>query len=173
MHDSRLPPSLLSSETYRALSDEQRASVERRIQSVSDLSREAAQWFSAPMEDREWASFLEDLELDVTAALYSGFGDPNTMSVWLLHTTWSFDMSGHVENDLAPNVLRRLDSALLSRTASIADLRDWLSEEIGVVQDALSGLTVSRSLSCAVAHLIAIDGLLARLLAVLCIRRLG
>lgn len=104
--------------------------------------------------------FLDDLELDV-AVNQNLSNAEDTISAWLTHHSWTFDMTGSsLSNQLSSDLLPFLDTKVVDLRCTTKEYMSWLLRQALGIKIALKNFYSSGSLEQVVAHIIAIDILL-------------
>jgi hypothetical protein len=159
----QLPEVLLASADFVALNMHQRKSFADRIANCLELSK--ASQNAVDQLDADFFSLLDDIELDI----YSDFGASSNVedavSPYRVHSSWTFECDKKALSSYMPDTVARfLSSVAFSTTWHPDDLKRWTAQLGVVLQEALVKLAESSSFTEAVAHLIAINALLAKFL---------
>lgn len=165
----KLPTVITDCDEYETLTDEHRASYLHRLESVRELGVSLSDG-TRRSEDPEFCLFVEELELD--ASQLQEFRSPwdGGPTRWLMHYSWTFDTSPgrmrHSLSSLSPALLKMVDSAEPRSDAPLASSERYLEELGSRLVQAVDAIFAASTYDSAMAHQIAMDIMLNRLLAV-------
>lgn len=161
---SRLPIVITESDEYLILSEEDRASLLRRLEdsralglSLSDGNRRNG--------FPDFFQFVEDLELD--ASHLQEFDSPSraSLSRWAMHYSWTFYAKpADMRYCLAEDVIRLINSDEPTTDAPFTNTDKWLVELGQGLVSATEAIINAKDYVTAMAHQIALDILLSRIL---------
>lgn len=161
---SRLPTVITESDEYAALSEEDRASLLRRLEdsralglSLSDGSRRN--------DFPDFFQFVEDLELD--ASHIQEFDSPSraSLSRWAMHYSWTFYANpSDMRDRLAEDVLRLINTDEPTTDAPLINTDKWLLELGRGLVSVTDAIINAKDYISAMAYQIALDILLSRVL---------
>jgi hypothetical protein len=160
----RLPIAITECDEYRDLSQEDRDSFLRRLESARELG------LSLAHGDRrrrypDFFQFVEDLELDVSHL--QEFDSRNTVSLsrWATHYSWTFYTSpGEMRSLLAEEVLQLINAIEPSTDVSLDTSERWFGELGRGLAISADAIINASDYGSAMAHQIALDILLTKLL---------
>lgn len=167
-----LPPALLQSDDYAALNDEQRRNFLARLRYCEEVAEKAITAERA--QDLDLLDAVDDIELDVLSIL-SGFGEvDSTVSLYKVHSSWTFECDRRAMAALVPSdAADFLRQPHIGLTASAPEAVAWLARWGRALNTALDCLAAATSFTAAVTHLIVVDALVSSYLAFAACVRLG
>ncbi|NII53159.1 hypothetical protein [Luteibacter sp. SG786] len=160
----KIPPVLAESDEYADLSEEDRAAFVRRLESVQELGVSLAQG------DRrgsypDFFQFVEDLELDASHLQEFDASTSVYLSRWAIHYSWSFYTTpGDMRHVLTEDLLQLIDASEPSTDAPLGASEYWFSELGRGLAVSVDAIVNAKDYGVAIAHHIALDILLSRLL---------
>ncbi|MDR6937710.1 hypothetical protein [Luteibacter sp. 3190] len=160
----KLPDVITSSDEYATLDVSARASLVRRIEEAVDLGAELASG-SRSSSYPDFFQFADDLELDLSHLQEFSPAGRLDLTRWAVHYSWVFHTSPlEMRNQLDERLLRLIDVPEPSSDAPIATFDRWIADLGSGLVSTVQGVEAATQYSAALAHLICLDILLARLL---------
>lgn len=162
----------MESADYAALNDEQRRNFLARLRYCEEVAEKAIA--AARAHDLDLLDAVDDIELDVLSIL-SGFGEvDSTVSLYKVHSSWTFECDRRAMAALVPSdVADFLRQPPIGLTASVAEAVGWLDRWGRALSKAFACLAVATSFTAAVTHLIVVDALISSYLTFAACVRLG
>lgn len=161
-----LPAALVDSDEFRALNLTQISNLEARFRYVQEIIEKIGRWLHQNKPDIPLRSFLDDLELDLAVAQNLPEEDRTQQSAWLIHSSWTFECSvSQMRAQLTSDVVASIERGSPSIDAQASEVRDWLHNQTTALRDLLGRFYCATTFETAIAYHIAIDILLANLLA--------
>lgn len=166
-----LPATLLASDDYVALNDEQRRNFAARLRYCEEIAEKANDAASAP--DNDLFDAIDDIELDALSIMSLSSDVHASVSPYKVHSSWTFEadhqmMALHVGSDIA----EFLGASPIELGASNDEIRAWLQQWSQMLGLSISRLAGSSSFTEAVVHLILIDAVVSSYLVSAAIIRL-
>jgi len=149
---------------FKSLTDEQRVDFLARLRYIEEITRKIDEWVSGAETDMR--AFLDRVELD----LYLNQGVPSSgdspISSWLVHTSWTFDTTAQrMYKTLLPEVIAELDRPQPRLGAEVGSWNVWVAKQNAGLRLALTAFYDATDITDVIAHLVALDVLLANILA--------
>jgi len=169
-----LPTALVNSREFSELTAVKQSNFSSRVANLINISRICLGFREDTHEKQSLMQNIDDLALDVSAALSLGDAD-RQVSPWLVHSSWTFQCS-------ATEIRECLNEVRDSIKLGFLDLegqpdRKCISQKIAefgiTLEYLLEKFKICKSFCCAVAILIVIDSTLAALLSYLTIQRVN
>lgn len=163
MTDS-LPRVITECDEYAALSEEDRASFIRRLRSSRALGSSLSTGHRK-VSYPDFFQFVEDLELDLSHL--QEFDSPSriNLSRWATHYSWTFYASpAEMRNSISESLLRLINADEPTTDSALIDTEQWMAELGQGLVSAVDAIVDANTYTYAMAHQIALDILLSRLL---------
>lgn len=158
-----LPDAFLNASDVKARSSVQVTNFAKRLDYITEIAARIILEGLTVVELDDFRNFLNDLELDVSVNHHFSSGDDITP--WIVHTSWTFDLTAReLRSELSKTSLSALQEAIPLLNASRAQFSTWLNTQGVGLREAMDSFYCARSFSNAVANLIAMDIILARIL---------
>lgn len=153
-----LPASLLSSEIYDALGEEERKALVAKLCYCEEIAESAAS--ASKVEDSDLLDAIDDIELDALSIMRGFSGIDRAISPYQIHSSWTLDcdrqvMAGYV----VPSAADFLASVRIGVNVSSDDARSWLQMWAEVLHLTLNRFGSASSFTEAVTHLVVVDAL--------------
>jgi len=165
------PSAFLNASDVKASSPRQIANFAKRLDYIAEITETI---MSEPVivGADEFREFLSDLELDVSVN-HNSPPSEEYIAPWLVHSSWTFDLtSSELRAGLSEILERALEEGAPLLNSNRVQFSNWL-KDLGIgLREALDSFYDATSYSAALANLIAMDVLLAKLLAGLSSSRL-
>lgn len=160
------PQALMESDAVQTLSPIQVGNFSARLEHVAEIVSEIESWHANGAERAGLAEFLDELELDVAACQDLNLSQPDQrVSAWVVHSSWTADVvGGALLDSLASDLRDEIEAPLPHVESQQSSINAWLSRQADVIREVLQGLSAAGSYSMAIALLIALDVLLAKML---------
>lgn len=119
-------------------SEAQVSAFMRRMRHVAEVTETLRQWTIA--HERTSFEVLDDIDADVNAILSVGVGSDNVDSLFLMHSSWTADlsaaaMSESLRKETVGFICAGFDKLLLSEQDVRAWLEDWVSAMTATLED--------------------------------------
>jgi len=158
-----LPNALINSIDFRQLSKAEAKQFQSRINFITEIAINIQEWVHGKNNIKMLDDFLDNLELDVAINLDIA-SNPESISNWLIHSTWDFDNA--ISLDTLPSVIRKsLDDDLPRLNIVESEINLWLKEQSNVLIFTLNAFSLAKDYSTALSLLLALDIIMAKLLA--------
>ncbi|WP_250624057.1 hypothetical protein [Pinirhizobacter soli] len=159
-----LPAVFVESEEFRALPEDQRQSLLRRLDNTKSLGL-SLESGSRLASASDFTDFTEDLELDVALLQELDSADRGGLSRWQLHFTWSFETSPERMRQALPAFcVELLDAHEPSQDAQVDSYNAWFIEIGGNLVKIIDCIETSTTFDAVLAAHIVLDIVLGRLL---------
>lgn len=160
----QLPTVMIDCDEYEDLTEGERLALLRRVEDALEFGASLAQRGRRDGHN-EFYLFVENLELDVSRLQEFDLPWGGALSRWLMHHSWTFGTTpAEMRDQLSSAMVRVLDANEPSIDASLADFDRWLYELGSALVEAATSVFGATSFSAAMAHQVAIDILLGRVL---------
>ncbi len=161
---TQLPTVIVECDEYETLTEEERAAFLQRLESALKLGQSLAEGVLRK-ENPDFFQFVEELEQDASHLQEFSLPWGGTLSRWLVHHSWTFyttpaDMRGC----LTAQMLHLINAGEPSIDAPLASTDQWLRELGEGVASAANAVLKATEYGSAMAHHIALDILLGRVL---------
>lgn len=157
------PSCLREYDGFVDLSADERREFEKLLQFFSDLGTELHS--DERKDDAEgFFDFIDNLELDLAVRIGSHAHSRSSFSSWLIHSSWAFDVEGEMVSSLDEDLIELIDSQGPRIKESIPNLEAWFRAVGAGLVKATAGISGAKTLSDAIAHQIAVDSLVMKLL---------
>jgi len=161
-----IPRGILESDDYQELDAEQQRNFSARIQYLAEIQEGIEGWLNVP--GVSILEFADDLELDVLQVLSISVEHERQPSIWLLHSSWTFDTSASEMLNVLPAEIRfALDEAFPSIECDVQTLIDWLRRRNSILKSLLVRFQEATTYPEAIALSLALDVIFSGLAAVL------
>ena len=161
----QLPEALLRSDDYLELSEKQAFNLQARFNYIDEMVNDITQWINSESNSEMLDDFLDTLELDVNVNLSIDSGNDNE-SIWLIHSSWGDGIEEMPSQDKLPtDVLTSLDADLPRLSADDAEIKAWLKNQSNTLRRVLNALSAASDFSEVLSSILAVDILMAKLLA--------
>jgi len=161
--ERQLPSALTASTVFRDLSADQVKGLRSRLRYIEQLTAKLDE--GAPRNRDDALEYLDDLELDVVIAQAGPMKDvEQTVSAWLIHTSWTVGTSpSQLLSHLPRTVVALLDRDSPGSRCSLEQLETWLHDCSEGLKHALASFYSAQDFPGAIAPLLAVDVVLALL----------
>jgi hypothetical protein len=155
-----IPSVLLASADYSALNDQQRRNFLARLHHLEEVAEKAID--ATQIQGFDFLGVVDDIELDVLSIL-SGFGEvSSTVSIYTVHSSWTFECDHGAMAALVPlDAADFLAQPPIGLQASEEEAVAWMELWGNTLLKVLDCLSVATSYTAAVTYLITIDALVA------------
>jgi hypothetical protein len=165
MENRSLPKALTESEEYKDLTQKQIFNFEARFRYLEEIISNIDGWLSNMTEEKDFKSFLDDLELDIGTNQNLDTGD-EFISSWVIHNSWTFGISACLlKGKLSDSLIKELEQESPSVNSSRPEFENWLRNQGDLLKRIIGRFYSAETFSEVVAHYIALDILLAKFLA--------
>ena len=159
------PKALTDSSEFRALNANQASSLQARFRHIDEIVSNIENWVEGKNRDDTFRSFLDDLELDLSAVQGWPADQEKEQSSWLIHSSWTFEASAaEMRRSIPQQVIDALDCQTPRVAATRDEVQAWLRNQVLSLRLAVEQIYAASSFAAAVAALIVVDILLASML---------
>jgi hypothetical protein len=159
-----LPLALQQSDDFKDLTTAEAKGFQTRLRFIEECLQEMELWLSgAETGGRSLRDLINDVELDLSVC-QSVPAKGQGVSSWLVHTSWTFETSNPLNQELSLDLRKGIDQDSPHVGSDEEALRQWLEEECATLRAALDGFYAASTASRAVAHLVAMNSIVAALL---------
>jgi hypothetical protein len=165
--DRRLPSALLDANEFRELTEYQRQAFNSRLRYIEEISVRIFEWPHSPESGGK--EMLGGLELDVliNVGISEGHDNDRVISSWLIHHSWTIGISpGSLHRCLSEDLLNAFDISVPALTSNILVLQEWFIKQAEALRLLLTAFYEAKTFTQVMASYVAIDIVLAQLLAV-------
>jgi hypothetical protein len=155
-----LPRALAESHEYTALSEPARRGLMEHVRYVQELPFKVVEWLETGASASDLQSLIERLDLDLTIHLGVPKQPEDAVSPWLLQTSW-VSHSKPLSSFLKSQRIRDINAHPPEVGQTLHYIEQWLTSIAGAVEHLLSDFFDSTSYDESVAHLVAVNVLLA------------
>jgi len=161
-----LPSALQEAAAFRALSPAQKNHFDTRMAYIAEIPRAIKDWVARTEIPTEFWPFVDELALDLSVNLcVIDASTDKTVSSWLVHSTWASDASAaKMHNAVTPMLRKSLGRGLPDLSCNRSDFRSWLVDMNEVLEISLRSFYAATTFEDALAHHIAIDIVLGKML---------
>lgn len=161
----QLPDVLLRSDDYFELNEKQAFNLQARFDYIDEIVDDITQWLNSESDSETLDDFLDILELDVNVNLSINSGNDDE-SIWLVHSSWGDGVEEMPSQDKLPtDVLMSLDDDLPKLSAGDTAVNAWLENQRNALRRALETLSDANDFAEVLSSILAVDILMAKLLA--------
>lgn len=155
-----LPDALTTSADYVALSKDQARAFGARLAHCAELAEVVRS--HATIEPTSLRQLVDDIELDVTSLLSNTSDLQEGVSVYRVHSSWTFECDrARMPDYISADALKVLQQPSFSGKLSSGEIHEWLMAWACALKDCLCRLSLSIQFTDAVTQVIVIDALLA------------
>ena len=160
----QLPTVITECLEYRESTEEERAAFARRVRDVLEFAESLAGG-GRRKEFPNFFRFVEDLELDVSHLQEFMLPWGGALSRWLVHNCWTFDTTpAEMRATLSSQMADLINASEPSIDAGVESTERWLSDLGKGLLSAVNAFANATDFSVAMAHWVAVDILLGRIL---------
>ena len=165
MMNRKLPETLTSSKDFSELTARQKKGFEANLVYIDRIVKDIYEWLANDKPELTPKHFFDELELDVMTV--QSLPDPDKgVSAWLIHSTWTQDVAPEaLGQQLSPEVTLAINSILPNIEATHRDYKNWLQCQGDALKNCLDLFYSATRSNGAMAYLIALDAILANILA--------
>lgn len=161
----QFPDALLRSNDYLGLNEKQAFNLQARFDYIDEIVDDISQWLNGESDSETLDDFLNLLEVDVAVNQNSNTGD-DYESIWVIHSSWGDGVEEKASRDKLPtDVLTSLDADLPKLSASDTEVNVWLETQRDALRRALEALSAANNFAETLSSILAVDILMAKLLA--------
>jgi hypothetical protein len=161
---TQLPTVIIECDEYETLTEEERAAFVQRLESALELGESLADG-ARRKGYPDFFQFVEDLEQDASHLQEFTLPWGGNLSRWLVHHSWTFHTTpADMRGCLTAQMLHLIDAGEPSTDAPLASTDQWLRELGEGVASAANAVLNATEYGSAMAHHIALDILLGRVL---------
>jgi hypothetical protein len=165
MMQRKLPEALTMSQDFLEVTTRQKAGFESNLAYIDGIAKDIVGWLANEHPDVAPNHFFDELELDVTTVLSLPDSDKG-VSAWLIHSTWTKDFGVQsLVHQLSPDLVRAINSSLPAIEGAHHEYKIWLTGQGEALTNCLDLFYCATTRESAVAYFIAIDAILANILA--------
>ncbi len=166
MDKREFPAAFTQSDDYKNLTAKQVASIQSRFKYIEEIICQIEAWVSSTRSVEDVRGFLDSLELDISVNQNLPEEDKsNIYSSWLIHSSWTFCLSGALlYQQLSCDITSAIEQPLPSCRCSIQEFKTWLHGQSNALSKILEEFYSACQWESIVAHLIALDIILANML---------
>jgi hypothetical protein len=143
-------------------SDTQIRAFLARMSHVVEVAEAVGQWTAK--KERTAFELLDDIDADINAILGSGLSDDGSDTVFLIHSSWTADLSAAaMYESLRADVVDFVCSGFGKLLLSERDVEKWLTAWRSAISATLDDFQVSRTADEAVGRVVGVNLLLSKL----------
>lgn len=158
-----LPVAFMNSQEFKGLTQKQVFNLEARFRYVGEIVKNVEEWLSG--NEEEFKEFLDNLELDLSVNQNLPDGEERETS-YLIHSSWTFETTvAQLRHALSPPIIAWLDESLPRIDCSLTEFRFWLANQCRALRNVVTEFYAAKSFACAIAYFVAMNILLATMLA--------
>ncbi|MES2353497.1 MAG: hypothetical protein V4568_03670 [Pseudomonadota bacterium] len=159
-----LPAVFMNSLEFKELTQKQVFNLEARFRYVGEIVENVESWLLN--DGNDFKGFLDSLELDLSVNQNLPDESEDRETSHLIHSSWTFDTTvAQLRHALSPSIIAWLDQNLPRVDCSLTEFNAWLAIQCKALREVVTEFYGAQSFSSTIAHYIAMDILLANMLA--------